>query len=213
MNLGQYFISNYQEIVKLILQHIRLVGIASFLAILVGIIIGIIISRPKFRKFAEVVLSIVSVGQTIPTLAVVALAMAFLGIGFKAAIFALFIYSLLPIVRNTYTGIINVDKALKEAATGVGMKGYQILIRIELPLSFYVIMAGIRTSVVINVGTAVLAFLIGGGGLGDLIFTGISMVDTTLMLAGAIPAALLAIFFDTILSRIEFLLLPKGLKI
>lgn len=213
MNLLNYLSIHHQELIKLTLQHIKLVGIASLLAVVVGLLVGVLISRPRFRRFAQVVLSLVNIGQTVPTLAVVALAMAFLGIGFRAAVAALFVYSLLPIVRNTYAGITNVEPSLIEAAKGMGMKPYQILGRIELPLSLYAIMAGVRISVVINVGTATLAFLIGGGGLGDLIFTGISMVDTNLMLAGAIPTAVLAILFDTLLGKAEDLFMPKGLKI
>ena len=213
MSLFEYFLTHHREIEKLTLQHIELVGVASVLAVIVGVSVGVIISRPRLRRFAQFVFLFINIGQTVPTLAVVALAMVFLGIGFAPSVAALFLYSLLPIVRNTYAGIIGVDPNIIEAAVAMGMDSYQVLTRVELPLALRAIAAGVRTSVVVNVGTATLAFLIGGGGLGDLIFTGISMVDINAMLAGAIPTAVLAILFDILLGKAETLLIPGGLKI
>jgi len=205
-----YALAHPGEMTKLILQHVKLIGIAGSLDIAVGVFLGILITRQRFRKYAGAVLSVVNIGQTVPSLAVVGLAMGLLGLGLKPAVFALFIYGLLPIVRNTLAGIEDVDPAIVEAAVGMGMTPNQILFRIELPLAVSVIMAGIKTSLVVNVGTAALAFLIGGGGLGDLIFTGIALADTELMLAGAVPTALLAILVDFLLGRIELLLTPPG---
>ncbi|HLI14312.1 MAG TPA: ABC transporter permease [Alphaproteobacteria bacterium] len=193
-------------------QHIVLVAISGSLAILLGVALGILLSRPIFRRAAETVLQVVNIGTTIPTLAVLALAMSILGIGAVPAIFGLFVASLLPIVRNTFAGILAVPDYLIEASLGMGMTPAQILWRVELPNALFVIFAGIRTAIAVNVGTAALAFLIGGGGLGDLIFTGIDLDDTGMMLAGAIPTALLAVFADFLLGQCQLWLVPRGVN-
>jgi osmoprotectant transport system permease protein len=164
------------------------------------------------RKFAESTIQIVNLGQTIPTLAVLALSMSVLGLGTIPAIFALWLYTLLPIVRNTYQGILSVSPATLEAARGMGMTNAQILWRVELPNALYVMIAGIRTALVINVGTVPLAFLIGGGGLGQLIFTGIDLFNTGMLLAGAVPTALIAVVVDFILGLIAFYFVPRGVN-
>ena len=193
-------------------QHLLLVGISWGLAVVVGIPLGVLLTRPWMRRYSESVLQGVNVGQTIPTLAVLALAMSVLGIGFWPSIFALWIYCMLPIVRNTYQGILAVPAHLMEAAIGMGMTRHQILWRVELPNALFVIFAGLRTALAINVGTAPLAFLIGGGGLGELIFTGIALDRTTMMLAGAIPTALLAVLLDFLIGQLQFWLVPKGVN-
>lgn len=193
-------------------QHLLLVGISWGLAIAVGVPLGVLLTRPWMRRYSESVLQVVNIGQTIPTLAVLALAMSILGIGFWPSIFALWIYSMLPIVRNTYQGILAVPAHLMEAAVGMGMTRSQILWRVELPNALFVIFAGLRTALAINVGTAPLAFLIGGGGLGELIFTGIALDRTTMMLAGAIPTALLAVILDFLIGQLQFWLVPKGVN-
>ena len=154
----------------------------------------------------------VNFGQTIPSLAVLALMISILGIGFNTAIFALFIYSLLPIYRNTVAGIDSIDENLIDAARGMGMKPHQILFRIELPNASYSILAGIRTAVVLNIGTAALAYVVGGGGLGVWIFTGIQLFDNGYLISGAIPVTILAILVDLLLRLIERLIVPKGTK-
>ncbi|HEX7064148.1 MAG TPA: ABC transporter permease, partial [Bacillales bacterium] len=151
-------------------------------------------------------------GQTIPNLAVLSLMMGILGLGFKTAAFALFIYSLLPIFRNTVAGIDSVDHHLIDAAKGMGMKPHQILFRIELPNALYSIMAGVRTAVVLNIGAAALAFMIGAGGLGAWIFTGITTFDNGLLLSGAVPVTLLALLVDYLLRLLESFVVPKGTK-
>ena len=156
--------------------------------------------------------------MTIPSIALFGLMLPILsvaghGLGKVPAVIALVLYSQLPIIRNTYTGIRTVDPAVLEAATGIGMTNAQVLWKIELPLSMSVIMAGIRTSTVISVGIATLAALIGAGGLGELIFRGLRTINYKLMLAGAIPAAMLALILDFLLAWIESLLTPKGLKL
>ncbi|MDX1605131.1 MAG: ABC transporter permease [Candidatus Competibacterales bacterium] len=202
----------WPDIVYLTRQHIWLTLISGGLAILVGVPLGALMSRPFMRKVAESMMQVLNIGTTIPTLAVLALSMSWLGIGTTPAIFGLWIVSLLPIVRNTYAGIAGVAPHLKEAAHGMGMSPLQILWRVELPNALYVIFAGIRTALAINIGTVPLAFLIGAGGLGELIFTGIDLADTGMMLSGAIPTALLAVVVDFILSVLTFLLVPKGVN-
>lgn len=199
------------ELVVAVVQHIQLVALSMFIAILVGVPLGILISRVKFLQGP--VLGLAGILQTIPSLALLGFMIPFFGIGVTTAVIALFLYSLLPIVRNTYTGIRDVDKAVIQAAKGMGMTDWQILFRVELPLSLSVIMAGIRTSTVINVGTATLAAFIGAGGLGDFIFLGISRSLDALVLIGAVPAALLALLIDYLLGRLELIVTPKGLKI
>ena len=194
-----------------ILQHIKLVAISMGIAILIGVALGIAVSR--IRRLEGPVIGTASTLQTIPSLALLGFMIPFFGIGEKPAIVALFLYSLLPIIRNTHAGIVNVDRSVIEAAAGMGMTNAQILIRIQLPLAFSVIMAGIRTSAVINVGTATLAAFIGAGGLGEFIFLGISRSMDALVLIGAVPAALLALFLDFLLGRLEKAVTPKGLKI
>ena len=203
----------YQEdIVYLLRQHVELVAYSGGAAILVGVPVGIWLSRSSMERYAETIMQVFNVGTTIPTLAVIALSMTFLGIGFAPAFFGLFVASLLPIVRNTYAGLLAVPPHLKEAATGMGMNSRQILLRVELPNAFYVILSGIRTALAVNVGTTPLAFLIGGGGLGELIFTGIDLMDTGMLLAGAVPTALLAVFVDFLMGRIQFHFVPKGVN-
>jgi osmoprotectant transport system permease protein len=189
------------------LQHIGLTFISLIIAVLIGLPLGIFITRRK--QFSGAVLGIAGVLQTIPSIALLGFMIPVLGIGPKPAIVALLLYALLPIIRNTYTGITGVDASVKEAATAMGMSKWQILSKVELPLAMPVILAGIRTATVINVGVATLASYIAAGGLGEFIFGGISLNNTNMILAGAIPAALLAILFDFLLSRLQHLNLKK----
>lgn len=202
----------YDDIVYLGRQHVELTLISGGLAVPVGIALGIMLSRPKFRNLSEWTMQGLNVGTTIPTLAILALSMSFLGIGMLPAIFGLFIASLLPIVRNTYTGLLGVPAHLKEAAAGIGMSSTQMLLKVEIPNALYVMFAGVRTALAINVGTVPLAFLIGGGGLGELIFTGIDLLNTQMMLAGAIPTAMLAILVDILVAGLALLLVPRGVN-
>ncbi|MGN8067823.1 ABC transporter permease/substrate-binding protein [Mucilaginibacter sp. 22184] len=183
------------------MQHIGLTFISLFFAVLIGLPLGIVIARK--RKLSGSVLGFAGVLQTIPSIALLGFMIPLLGIGPKPAIVALLLYALLPIIRNTYTGITGVDAAVKEAAIAMGMSKWQILFKVELPLAMPVILAGIRTATVINVGVATLASFIAAGGLGEFIFGGISLNNTNMILAGAIPAALLAIIFDFLLSLVQ----------
>src|SRR6201990_3552757 len=187
----------HQESAKLLqqtIQHIGLTFISLFITVLIGLPLGIYITRNK--KAAGLVLGFAGVLQTIPSIALLGFLIPVLGIGPIPAITALFLYALLPVIRNTYTGINEVDKTIVEAATAMGFSRWQTLTKVELPLAFPVILAGIRTATVINVGVATLAAYIAAGGLGEFIFGGISLNNTNMILAGAIPAALLAIIFD-----------------
>lgn len=201
----------WPDLIQALLQHIQLVFISMSIAIIIGVPLGIIITRVK--PLEAPILGIAGTLQTIPSLALLGFMIPLFGIGIKTAVAALFLYSLLPIVRNTFTGIRDVDKSTLEAAKGMGMTDFQILFRVQLPLALSVMMAGIRTATVINVGTATLAAFIGGGGLGDFIFLGISRNIDALVLIGAIPAALLALVFDWLLGLLEKVTTPKGLKV
>lgn len=196
---------------QLAFEHLQLTLVSVLLAILIGIPVGIAISR--YTRLATPVMGFISVIQTIPSIALLGFMLPFLGIGVKPALAALFLYALLPIIQNTYTGIRGVDSLLIEAGQGMGMTTRQILFLIELPLAFSVIMAGVRTSTVINIGTATLAAFIGAGGLGEPIVTGLSLNDNDMILTGAVPAAALAIIADLGLAKLERWAAPKGLKI
>lgn len=206
------FLFYIPDIQFLTVQHLWLTAMSGGLAILVAVPLGIILSRPSMTRYAESAMQVLNVGTTIPTLAVLALSMSFLGIGTVPAVFGLFVATLLPITRNTYTGLKGVSPALKEAASGIGMSPLQRLVRVELPNALYVMFAGIRTALAINVGTVPLAFLIGAGGLGELIFTGIDLYDPIMMLSGAIPTALLAIGVDVLVAFVAFLVVPRGVN-
>src|SRR5690606_2571521 len=189
------------------LQHIGLTFISLLIAVLLGLPLGILIARN--RNLSGIVLGTVGILQTIPSIALLGFLIPVLGIGAKPAIVALFLYALLPIIRNTYTGITGINPTVKEAAIALGLNKQQLLLQVELPLAMPVILAGIRTATVINVGVATLAAYIAAGGLGEFIFGGISLNNTNMILAGAIPAALLAILFDFLLSRIQKINLKK----
>jgi osmoprotectant transport system permease protein len=210
--LAATILDHQDDILFLSGQHIELTLISGGLAILAGVPLGVLLSRRFMRRWAEGAMQLLNIGTTIPTLAVLALSMTFLGIGTAPAIFALWVASLLYIVRNAYSGLTSVPLHLLEAAYGVGMTPFQVLRQIEIPNALFVMFAGIRTALAINVGTVPLAFLVGGGGLGELIFTGIDLNDTGLMLAGAIPTALLAIAVDALMGLAAYILIPRGVN-
>lgn len=192
------------EIVRLTIEHVTIVGIAVGIAILIGVPFGIYCSRGN--RLGRILLRGIDAIQTIPSLAMFGFLIPIPligGIGTKTAIVALVLYSLLPIVRNTVVGIREVDNDVREAAVAMGMNARQVLTKVELPLALPTIVGGIRLSLVIGIGVATIAAAIGGGGLGDFIFRGIAMVDSTLLLAGALPAAGLAFLVDLVLSRVE----------
>ncbi len=207
-SLLNIFQTRHQDILIASWEHLQLTFIALLLANLIAIPVGILLTRRK--RWAEPIIGITAVFQTVPSLALLGFMIPLLGIGTVPAIVALTIYGLLPILRNTYTGITGVNPAAVEAGTGMGMTSLQVLWMVELPMALSVIMAGVRTATVLIVGVATLAALIGAGGLGDLIFRGISMANSPLILAGALPAAALAVFFDFALKYLEDRTRPGG---
>ncbi len=209
--LFEFIGARYPEILALALDHMRITGLAVLLAIVLGVPVGIWITRNK--KLARYVIGTANIFQTLPSLALFGLVIPFMGVGLKPAVFVLFLYALLPIIKNTYIGIESIDPAAIEAGRGMGMKNHEILFMIEIPLALPVIMGGIRISTVINIGTATIASLIGAGGLGDFIFKGISMYNNNYLLAGAIPTALLALGVDGLLGLLEYKITPKGLRL
>ena len=210
MSFFTYVMNNYDQILSLLVEHIKLTSIAVLFAIIIGVPIGIIISYVK--KLNKPVLGVASVIQAIPSMALLGFAIPFLGIGTLPAIVMVVLYSLLPIIKNTYTGINSIDSAMLEAATGIGLTRWQVLYKVQIPLALPVIMAGIRISVVTAVGLMTMAAFIGGGGLGFLVFSGIRTVNNNQILAGAIPACLLALFVDYIVGLIEKLVTPISLQ-
>jgi len=203
----------YPVIMELFMQHLYMVTLSMTFATITGITAGILLTRQRFRRYAGICMYIIGLGQTIPSLAVLALAMSFLGIGTKPAIFALTIYSILPIARNTLAGITAVPPELIDAGKGMGMPPIRILMEVEIPNAMTVILTGFRVALVINIGTAALAYVIGAGGLGDLIFTGINLMQTDKLLAGAIPVTLLALFADFLSELLGIVLISRGLRL
>jgi len=190
-------------LLELVAEHLWMVIVSSGLATIIGISIGVLVTRPMGRQYLPLVSSLSSLGQTFPPVAVLALAVPLLGFGFKPTVAALLLYGLLPILRNTIVGIENIPADVREAAYGMGMSSWQVLFRIELPLALKVIMSGIRISVVINIGTATVGATIGAGGLGSPIIAGLVAENPAFVLEGAIPAALLAFSADALLGNIE----------
>lgn len=194
----------FPEILTRTSEHLFLVGVSIGIAVLIGIPLGILITRKP--AFAKPILGLANIMQTIPSLALFGflISVPFLGgIGDNPAIVALVLYSLLPIIRNTYTGITSVDSAVREAGRGMGMTDWQLLYEVEIPLAMNVILAGVRVATVIAIGVATIAPAIGAGGLGVFIFRGISVVNNQLILAGAIPAAVMALLADFAIGWIE----------
>jgi osmoprotectant transport system permease protein len=203
VSLIEYLVRSRIEVLGLTLEHLWLVGVSTFLATALGVPLGVLLTRRP--GLGRSILGAANVAQTIPSLALFGFLLPAPFIGERAdrlAILALTLYALLPIIRGTHAGIRAVDPAVIEAACGMGLTGRQILFRVELPLALGVIVAGVRVATVISVGVATIAAAVGAGGLGELIFRGVAMVDNRLILAGAIPAALLALAADLLLGGI-----------
>lgn len=205
-----WIIENWETLLNASLRHLYLAILGLFFSVLIGVPIGILISRNE--RIAEVVISITNLGQMLPFIAALALMLPLLGTGIIPAIVALFIKVILPIVKNTYVGIVNVDQTIRESAKGMGMKPIQILLTVELPLGLPVIMTGIRTSFVLTISFATLATLIAAGGLGDIIFLGIQLMQTDVLIAGSLTAMLLAIGSNSLLLRLEKRITPLNLR-
>lgn len=210
MELINYTVENFNQILTLLIEHIELTLLSVGLAILIGVPIGIIISYVK--KLSKPVLGITNIIQAIPSMALLGFVIPFLGIGSKPAIIMVILYSLLPIIKNTYTGINNISPQVTEAATGIGLTKWQVLTKIQIPQALPMIMAGIRISAVSAVGLMTLAAFVGAGGLGYLVYAGIRSVNNIQILAGAIPACFLALLVDYIASIIEDLVTPTNFK-
>ncbi|MGB7556691.1 MAG: ABC transporter permease [Candidatus Korobacteraceae bacterium] len=205
-----FLLTHKREVATLTGEHLWLVGISMLLAIAVGVPLGILLTRrPKWKAF---VLGSTNVVQTIPSLALFGLLLPLPWLGARAdrlAIIALALYALLPVVRNTYVGISGISAPVREAAVAMGLTSRQLLWHVELPLALPVMLAGIRVAAVITIGVATIAAAIGAGGLGEFIFRGIAMVDNGVILAGAIPAALMALVADLLLSGFEKMMVRR----
>ena len=208
MNLLNFLFRHRSEVAELVLEHVWLVGVSTLLAVVVGLPLGVLLTRRPWLH--KPILGSANVMQTVPSLALFGLLIPVPWLGERAdrlVIFALTLYALLPIIRNTYAGLTGVDAAVVEAGRGMGMTDRQLLFQVQLPLALGVIIAGVRVATVISVGVATIAAAVGAGGLGDYIFRGLAMVNNQLILAGAIPAAALALVADISLGLIE-----KGLR-
>lgn len=210
MNLWTFLVQNRADVADLTLEHLWMVGLSTLIAVAIGIPLGILITRKPVLR--NPVIAAANIIQTIPSLALFGFLLPAPWIGERAgrlAVLALTFYALLPLIRNTYAGIDGVDRAVVEAARGMGLTDWQLLVKVQLPLASSVILAGIRVAVVISVGLATIAAAIGAGGLGELIFRGLAMVNNSVILAGAIPAALMALAADVLLGWLEKRLAPQ----
>ncbi len=210
MELFNYFKNNMGYIISLLFEHLKLTMISVLIAIFIGVPIGILINR--YTKLEKSVLGGVNIIQAIPSLALLGFFIPFLGIGMKPAIVVVILYSLLPIIKNTYIGLKNINPQTLEAARGIGMTKMQVLTKIRIPLALPVIMGGVRIAAVTAVGLMTIAAYIGAGGLGDLVYAGIATVNNSQILAGAIPACILALLIDFVLSRVENMVTPLSMR-
>jgi len=204
MNFWHFLVTNYQQVLDLTLEHITLVGLSILFAVMIGIPLGILITRVP--RLSKPVLGVANVIQTVPSLALFGFLLPAPWIGERGgrlAVLALTLYALLPLIRNTYAGIRSVDPAVVEAGRAMGLTDRQLLFQVELPLASGVIVAGVPIATVLSVGVATIAAAIGAGGLGEFIFRGLAMVNNQVILAGAVPAALLALSADVGLGALE----------
>lgn len=205
--MADFLSKNYADLLAKCGEHLYISAISLILGIIVAVPIGILLIRSK--KVAKIVMAIASILQTVPSFALLALMIPLFGVGVKPAIAALFIYSLLPIMRNTYLGIDGVNKDLLDAAKGMGMSRSQVLFKVQIPMAMPVIMSGIRLSAVYVLAWATLASYVGAGGLGDYIFNGLDNAILPMVIWGTIPVTLMAILIDFLLGRIEDRLSPE----
>ena len=211
--MNDFFVNLYlkkSEVLSLLLEHIELTLLAVLIAVFIGVPLGIFITN--YKKLSKIVIGFANLVQAIPSLAILGFLIPLVGIGSVPAIIMVVLYSMLPIIKNTYTGISNINPDMIEAAKGVGMTKTQILRIVKIPLAMPMIMAGIRISGVTAVGLMTIAAFVGAGGLGYLVFSGIQTVDNNLILFGAIPAAILALVIDWITAKIEYAVMPNGIK-
>ncbi|WP_300341410.1 ABC transporter permease/substrate-binding protein [Fusobacterium sp.] len=210
MNFFTYVVQEQEQILSLLIEHINLTLISVLLAIVIGVPLGILISH--FKSLNKSVMGIANTVQAVPSMALLGFLIPFLGIGLLPSVFMVVLYSLLPIIKNTYTSIEGINPQMIEAAEGMGLTKFQILYKIQIPMALPVIMAGIRISAVTAVGLMTIAAFVGAGGLGFLVFSGIRTANTNQILAGAIPACLLALFIDWTAAAVEKVVVPKGIS-
>ena len=206
----EMFLERREELLNLFVEHMEMTGLAVILSLVVGIPVGLLVTKNKTA--ASIVIGIANLMQSIPSIGLLAFMVPFVGIGEKPAIIMVVIYALLPIIKNTYTGITGIDPLVLEAASGIGLSKAQQLLQIQLPMAAPFIMAGIRISAVTAVGTVTIAAFAGAGGLGWMINLGLNANDANLVLLGAIPACLLALLVDFVLGKVEKAITPEGLK-
>lgn len=210
MSFIEFLINRGSQILNLLFQHIQLTIISVLAAVLIGVPVGILLST--HRNIQKPVLTIINACQAVPSLAFLGFLIPFVGIGTQTAVILVVIYALLPIVKNTCTGILNLDEDIISTAKGIGLTNFQILVKIQFPLALPVIMAGLRIAAVSSVGLVTVAAYVGGKGLGFLVYSGINMVDSYMILSGAVPAAAFALLIDFVLAGIEKRVTPKALQ-
>ena len=213
MNILSYYLNNFDRIISALEVHILIFSVSLTFSIIIGISISIFVTQEGRKKIGRIILSVMGAAQSVPSLAIIALIFIFIGIGVKPAIIALIIYSLVPIIFNTTSGILSVRQNIIEAGRGMGLTQNQLLWKVKIPIALPVIMGGIRSSATIIIGSATVAAVIGGGGLGDFIFIGLRMHKPEMLISGAITVSLLAIIVDYIMAKIEKKVVSKGLQI
>lgn len=202
---------NRENITQRFIEHLRLTGIAAIMVVALAVSAGVLLTRPFARRVSPYLVNVANIGQGVPSIGVLALLAIFYGLGFYPALAALVAYAFLPVLRNTMVGLRQVDSSVIESARGMGMTKTAVLFRIELPLAIPIMLAGIRTALVITVGTAALATFIGAGGLGDLIQVGIALNRVPVLITGAVLTSVLALLIDWVAGVAEDVLRPKGL--
>jgi osmoprotectant transport system permease protein len=213
MNILSYYLNNFDRIISALEVHILIFSVSLTFSIIIGISISIFVTQEGRKKIGRIILSVMGAAQSVPSLAIIALIFIFVGIGVKPAIIALIIYSLVPIIFNTTSGILSVRQNIIEAGRGMGLTQNQLLWKVKIPIALPVIMGGIRSSATIIIGSATVAAVIGGGGLGDFIFIGLRMHKPEMLISGAVTVSLLAIIVDYIIAKIEKKVVSKGLQI
>src|SRR5215210_939391 len=202
---------NAETIAQRFIEHLEITGAATAVVVVLAVSAGVLLTRPFARRVAPILVNVANIGQGVPSIGVLALLAIFFGLGFYPALAALVAYSFLPVLRNTMVGLTQVDRSVIESARGMGMTKTAVLFRIELPLAVPIMLAGIRTALVITVGTAALVTFIGAGGLGELIETGITLNRLPVLITGAALVAVLALLIDWLAGVAEDILRPKGL--
>jgi osmoprotectant transport system permease protein len=202
---------NAEAITQYLIDHLKLASVATVAVVVLAVSTGVLLTRPFARRISPILVNIANIGQGVPSIGVLVLLAIFFGLGFLIALVALIVYAFLPVLRNTMVGLQQVDRSVIESARGMGMSKTAVLFRIELPLAVPIMLAGIRTALVITIGTAALATFVGAGGLGALIETGISLQRTPVLVTGAVLTAVLALLVDWLAGVAEDILRPRGL--